>query len=383
MLVLLTVLACSRPAPDIVTRWEADPIGTKASLILEEDRLARSVSVFTVLAAHPEDAQKLCYLLERQADQDWCEDIAGRPHLWSEAPRVPLPVWSEPIPQSRLARIEPQAPDPCGSPSDVCAEHQAMEAALAGDTQKVAALCAGISQPRWQQECAFLSAETLARSGRPYADVADTCLLAGPFTGSCFAHVVPTLIGVQPGLKRRVRVRWRGILRADAEIDAYWSAHTPALSPRFRGLFWEQIGELWLEGFLTLSPLAWDQLPPVAIPHLRAACAVLVIQREPGDLDAAESTLARWESDRFAAATPRRARLVMSRRPADDDAAPAPLAWIPYLNGERRLSSTDPAEDRRLALLEAAARLGADAILQQGARDENPLIRSGAERLLR
>ena len=391
-----------------------------------EDRTARVAVVNRLAETYPGRTGLLCGRLERGPARERCERLNMRQHLQHERPagepqpvRVTTRAAGGPVSarldsptslRSAFADVEPLFPageDFVAASSvcadlrdpDTCASALSEVAAAKGDGLGAARACALIEPGRWRWECAFHVADMRAHNGRAagYADSVDLCLLAGDFVDNCLAHGLYLLADVAPDSSVSDPAAWGPAREAAAAVSATWEARHQLLAPLAVSRFWsEALGYAYsassaVTGGPLGSPGGEAGIPEAAIPHLHAAAARRLLDLEDvggRDLDgvaaALDAALALRPDQPLAlsgASSLYQSSVDLWARDAPgDDAFPS----IAYLGTSRRVWSPDVATDRRLALLEAAARTAPPKaeLVAREVEATDPLVRFTAVRLI-
>ncbi|MBN1336787.1 MAG: hypothetical protein JXB39_12595, partial [Deltaproteobacteria bacterium] len=210
------------------------------------------------------------------------------------------------------------------------------------------------------------------------------------FSPQCYAHLAMEPTALAPRADTPDPEAWVGQIEAARQLADLWADLDPAFGQLQVELFWSRSLDYAysLAQVVTGDPLA--VLPADTVPHVRAAAAARLLETEAG----AGRDLASWVRS-LAMALERRgevpsdppaARRHDARKdlwPVDgpgEDTYPA----VYYRGVSRRTMARDPTSDLTICVLEAGARLGTpgSALLAEGRRHGDPLVRWTAERLL-
>ncbi len=369
-----------------------------------EDPVERELTILQLVESAPGGTGDLCGMLPLGADQNRCNRLQERPHLWMEKPARAV---SRSGPDGGLARPWPEPGGDVAHPfADVgpalaqcpethdrnaCQEGEAFAAAREGDAAAVAARCAGMVGPTWGQECIFNATEQLVMEWgcSRYPEAAGLCLEAGAFAANCQIHVVARLAG-QPQGAHRDATSWDDWARCGETIDAAWREVDPDFTDSILARYWSDTSFRSVLDRPTVSGALFDVLPADAAPHVRAAVAWQQLHLERDE----DYTLEEWV-ERVAQRLADRSEVplpdargpqyvkVADMWPRDregEDSIPAQR----YLGTGRRAWSQDVEVDLQICVLEAAARTSKrpEPVLAEGARSEDPLVAWTAQRLL-
>jgi hypothetical protein len=366
LLSLLLMLACD-PAPPPLP-----PLSDRS----EPEQLA---ALESALLADPASALALCTEVTAPGAKDRCARLKKRPHLWQPRPE---PARDLPSPHTAAAPLT----EPCGGHPQprACWSRFAYGRAAAGDMGAAASACVSITEPRWREECMFLSGEAAVERhlASGYADGLSLCALSGRFQADCLAHSVSLLAEAAPSSPDG---DWRPTIEAADTIEASWASIDPKQGARWREQLWAEALLFAYDRAETLSGSPLDVLPADAHPHLTAAVAWRMLSLPPPaqqDLDGWSAALGEVLKTRAPVTMSRRPRRALTTIPALDPPAAGP-GVISWLGLSRRPVSDDPATDWRLCVLEAAARRpGGSALVEDGRDDPSPTVRASAQRLL-
>ena len=348
------------------------------------------------LESHPERAGRICAQLQGTDARARCEAISMRPHLWAAPParRQARRVAGGPssrqlVPQatSRLVDVAPsQEPCPAGVTLATCYEQRARSR---GDAVAAVADCHNLpphAEGGWREECLFAAAEQVAS----YGDAIELCLLSGPFQSNCFQHLTMTRAESIPAATIEQAPPWSAVLAHATEMQAAWDGRDPAFGEAMVDMMWARALDTSYvrAGIVAGNPL--DHLPAKAHPHVRAAAVYHLMSMEGAD---AYPSIEAWVA--------RSARALDARLTTADRRPQQPFqrdhhdrAWSAdrpgdgtyparyYMTDGRRTTDTDVSTDLAICVLEAAARLGGEALLQEGLRHEQQPVQWTAQRLL-
>lgn len=361
------ILGCSRtPQPAEL------PLGERA----EPAQLA---ALEEALLADPAQALSLCDEVTAPNARDRCARLRKRPHLWQ--PRVEAAV-AIPSPYTGT----PALASPCGQHPQprACWSRFAYGKAATGDMTAAAGACAAVEAGPWREECWFQAGEAAAerRLAAGYADSLAMCALAGRFQRDCLSHSVSLLAEDAPETPNG---DWSSTVTAADTITDSWAGIDPAQGARWRDQLWAEALLYAYDRSLTLSGAPLDSLPEDAAPHVHAALAwrlMALSGAESHSLDGWTQVLQEAAEARTVTTLEDRPRRALASIPAlDPPEGPQTRSW---LGVSRRLHSPDAATDRKLCVLEAAARLpGSLPLLEAGTADGDASVQETAARLLR
>ncbi len=400
---LLALLSCGeapepqeRPAAGVQRGRVADPHRLAAM-----DPVHRLAAIVELTERHPGRTGHLCSLLERESDRTWCWRLNQRQHLRrrqqqaqdherSAAGPGQADLTPDPALKSAYHAVEPSlgSCDP-GPEQAWCLSQAAIELA-SRDPQGAAALCAAVESDVSRWECFFGAAEELAHRSEEerFLPAVELCLAAGQFKAPCLTHLVRR-VAVSCGGAAASSASLAGLTEGARALEQALAARDARLAQEASCRYWAVVTELAFHQATELSGDAVDQLPEQAAPHVRAAVAYRLLERELAQQDLGVLTgrlaevlerrgqeLAPWPTQvRTGGGEPS----WTVDRPGDE-AVPATC----YRANSRRALAAGEA-DLAICLLEAAARLRApasEALLEQGRSHDDPLVRWTAERLL-
>ena len=347
----------------------------------------------------------LCQALDLQATRRRCTRFARRPHLTQDDLSQPVRKRARPAPGPPAALL---APDPtvvstltgdagaaqdCGDqPHDECQVRFARLAARKGRVAEAAGACAAIGEERWSWECAFEAAEQSARRGGApgHRGMVELCLRTGTFRARCLQHGVRLLALDAPDASGSAQA-WAPVVEVAGSMESFWADRDPRFGAWQRQRLWSY-ATFHAYGdtpHLTGAPLA--VLPADAHPHVAMAAAYRLLAdpavAPDGTLTNAGRALEAALEQPPASDAPDRPGAGL--HPPDprwsidegDEEAAIPATFC--LGSGRRATSADPAVDRRIALVEAAARQEPPRLdlLEAGAVDPDPLVQWTAARV--
>jgi hypothetical protein len=349
----------------------------------------------------------LCRALEQQATRRRCFRFARRPHLTQDDLSQPVRERARPAPgppaallapdpavESTLTGVSTSDPGCRDMPHDECHVHYARLAARKGRVADAAGLCAAVTEERWRWECAFEAAEQAARRGGApgHLGMVELCLRAGTFRARCLQHGVRLLALTAPDANAPAPA-WAPILETAESMDAFWADRDPDFGAWQRQRLWSYATyhAYGATPHLTGAPLS--ALPDEARPHVEMAAAYRLLAdpavAADGTLTNAGRALQAALDQPPAGDPPDRpgARLHSPdpRWNIDDSDAESEIPALFCLGSGRRASATDPAVDRRIALVEAAARQDPPRLdlVTAGTVDPDPLVTWTAARVAR
>jgi hypothetical protein len=298
------------------------------------------------------------------------------------------------LPASLSSTWEGLLPDPAGCDEKsatfhVCLGREALERALAGQTREAGATCRAFRSETLRQDCFMATAGKLQQRNGAYEAAMSLCLGAPNYAELCSDDLMRRMIPSQPLSTADMAAH----LVKNAEIlRSFWTRNAPPdLAENLEGLFW---ADAITAATMKADPVTGDLLdavPPLAVPHVRAASALRLLQLE----GRAQRDLAGWVerleavlSDRVPGPGPQvvpwplydRAGSMGSSIPWRDEPVPS----VSYLGISRRAVSDDSTADLAICMLEAAS-MHPDTppdLLKEGTQHPHPLVRLTAERLV-
>ena len=365
-MLLAALLACTTPEPP------PPPLA-------ERDEPAQLAALEDALLSDPEQALALCAQVTAPAARDRCARLRKRPHLWQPRPAAR----DLPSPHAGAAPLE----KPCGGHPQprACWSRFAYGKAASGDVATAASACAAIDEARWREECWFQAGEAAVerRLAAGYADGLSLCAIAGRFQRDCLAHATSLLAEAAPADPSG---DWAATIGSADAITAAWEGIDPEEGTQWRDRMWAEALLYAYDRAESLNGAPLDALPADALPHVRAAVAWRLLALQPPDrqdLAAWEVTLGDALASRKPAQRSQRPRRALTSIPdlSPPDASEAGV--IHWIGVSRRRSSPDPVIDRRLCLLEAAARRpNGRGLVEAAASDPEPLVQQASQRLL-
>lgn len=414
LLAVLLLAACSEdPEPveacdaqcridGVKAAWAEDPDNGAAALAALPSPEERMLVTRALLYAGQVRDGRLCRELTDPSTRAYCEKLAQRPHLF-EPPRpqtrtrraaggpadtellplTPAHTAMADVPEADLSRCRE------GEAGSSCAARLAEAAAREGMLDPAASRCNAIEAEKLRWECRFSAAEqAVRRHGVKVLEPAvDLCLVSGDYTAHCLAHLADRLGERAPAATEDSG--WAPIAEAAARFAAAVGTADPTLAPLAESRVWSvATAESWRRApHVDGRPL--DHLPEAAAPHARAALAYELVMREPaladGSLDDFVARIEATEAARGAVAGPveRPPHRSVRNRWGADDVHSERFAATWWRGLARRPTHDDPAVDRALCALEAAAAAGGvdAAILHQGLSHPEPVVAWSAGRL--
>ncbi len=369
-----------------------------------QDPVDRELVIMRLVETQPGRTAVLCGLLPQGAARRRCTAIQDRPHLWLELPsgepeggrlgggptsRRPLPSDDVVSPYADVLPVTAH----CEATADPnsCQGLRARGAAQAGDPAAAAALCRGMSDDRWREECLFMAAEeAIDHLGvEAYKASSELCLGSGRFASNCQVHLVILLASRLPAVAG-VTGDWQRALAIADRIQSTWLEVDPAFGAVMLGRFWAEVTFRSIMASLVPAGDLLDVLPSEAAPHLRAAVAWRMFRDGGGgdlDLDGWVERLSVLLQAR--AGVPAPCTTAPLYDPVEDfwgrdGEGEEEIPALVYISTARRATSEDLAEDLTICVLEAAARHdeGGLDIVRQGVSSPHPLAAWTATRLL-
>ena len=361
-----------------VADWRAAPERVAAEVAALPDPLARLAVVIAVSEAHPGTTEPLCALLE-PADRARCTSLNRRPHLRALLEPDPpvLPEGEHPDPGGLAMRLAlaappnpfaevPPAETDCAAAADPNGCAQAAAARLSSPAE-AAAVCNGVPDPGWRDECYFRAAELpLDEQDWPgqalepvVARAAALCLGAGRWQSQCLQHLSGRLGALTPVAGARGDPAWPVLAQAVGTLGEVVEAHAPGLGPLVGDKAWATLLWMAVQKSAVAAGGVGADLPPEARPHLRCAVAARLV-----DQGFAEGTPLAQAEAALAEALARVDGQVRAGQPVLEVASTwgpqadphEGAARVHYLADPMRLLSADPDSDGRICLLEAGMR---------------------------
>lgn len=397
--------ACRRA--EIVQIWPTDHALALQKVTAISDPLEQEGAVQALLESDPAAIQELCIALPQGRAKERCDRVSTRPHLamavGDAAPPVPdAPARRAAGPGASHLRIPPaiRSPyadltptqDPCAREADpeTCSQALLTFDIARADPDAIAQLCASMSETRWRSECFFDGAERLIdQSGvQVYAGAVSLCL-ASAYAQNCMRHVHEHLAGLAPDASA-APAAWTPSVQSAKAIADWWAPRDAAYADYQVSRFWGRTLALSYAGASEVTGDPIPALPAEALPHLRAAAAMRLLQLQGSET----RTLQEWGA---LLSVRLKARAAQAATPASDRSLwPVTNLWtvdrqgdgdipaVTYLAQSRRGLATDPEADNRICVLEAAARLQLPSLatlLEQGLMDADPTVKWTAARL--
>ncbi len=364
----------------VLAAWAADPSKGAEAIAALPDAVERSAAVARIMEADPSRVSELCAALPEGKLRVRCQRTSDRPHLWHPKTK-PVVKGMRKAGGPRSHRLAPERPRTSGLlevPADLgicvsapdphtCAWARAMELAAKGEVRQAAARCAGIEVEEgeadlWQAECRFSAAEESISvlGAKGYPGGVDLCLSAGSFQERCLIHLARDLASRTPPADGTPGPALESTVAAAGVIAQTWS-QDPA-GPKFVDHFWSMALGYAFQRAEAVTGDMLDGLPERVQPHVHSAAAWRLMKLQP----APERSLQEWAQALDKAL---RARSGRPERPlaavhmtglgnlwhagVDED---HPVQAVIYMGMGRRAASEVVAEDRLIAILEAAAR---------------------------
>ncbi len=374
-----------------IARWATDPEGVSAD-IAALDVVAQEAVVLALVDAQPTALASICEALPQGPAADRCAKLTERPHLLGGKGNMALRQVGVPglVDHTGIgalanpwAAIPPREVD-CDLQVDACWSQTMVAATLLGDPKAVAEVCNGVPTERFRRECFFRSAETtavkdaLAQVER-LPTAAGLCLGAEDYSELCVRELGRAIARLAPPADQLDRDAWDQTIAAVAALEGGLGAYDAAVAERVADRVWAAV--IWgsFHRAQTINGLALQALPPAAAPHVRATAAWLLLEREQAEHT--DRDLAAWVqrasdalADTSAGPAPAAPRGVQPTRFVGNSTDPAedPEPWAHYLGDNYRRVLADPEQDLAACVLEAMARQGPPALLDQATGDPWP-----------
>lgn len=340
-----------------VLRWLAEATDPVEQVALTEQ----------LVHAFPAASDDICGALPpKSAAASRCMRIRLRPHLYQRQPAVGAPSRSAPGPSTALVPVA-DLPAPkgeigvdCGVDTE-CLRKRAYALATAGDAGGASAACAAAwpdVAARW--ECRFQSAERIAEKQgvAGLRGALALCSVAGGLAQPCTSHVLNAATPAVPGADHPSQAAVDEILGAVARVRADFPGDDGELYAQWLWSRWTR-ASFHYAGSVTGHLLT--ALPAEAMPHVRVAAAARYFALHPGASleDAVEA---------LAAVAPVEGNLPASAPEFTSAIGAMTPMWTGDLQGEgglpatwcltsgRRALASDPMDDLRVSVLEAAVR---------------------------
>lgn len=363
--------------------------------------MVRAHLVEAIFESDPAAAESLCPLLPEGLVQDRCARIAADPQSWSLDPSRPaqsklrlgeLAVVLSPGPTFRLRPLSRSEATTCPPevPSSTCKTARAIQAGILGDAPAAAGACEGIASARWRDAC--MAEAATAACDRSRLDTcgiaAELCLEAGAVRAPCLSSVAHTLAASAPSTEGGSPDDWAALTRRVRELRTRLEPSDPILADRMAGRVWAEATMLAYGLARAPNGSVLELLPAEVEPHARAAIAWrLSVRKDEASLPERAALVAELlaRRERRKGGTVMAPTRVQVRSLWHEDLpGEESIAWTAFLQGVRRATATDAKVDARICVLEAAARLSppSQALLEEGLRDDDALVRWTAARLL-
>ena len=367
------------------------PATTPEAIQALPDRVARLRALEWVVYSGAWDLDQLERSCAAFADAELvqaCGRYLGRPHLFRGA---------------ALERGSAVAPGQEAADLPGCDEAESVvDCAVALAEDQAGLVCGSLPQPLARDECWFRLSDRL-RADVPAArgsEALRSCLQAGALKGPCLHHHAEFLGGSCAPVDSSGEVRWRELGEQAAAMDvavAHWDAFE---RQQVADVIWAGAMRCAFQRPSDFDPLLARSLPVGAQSHLRAAVAwhtVGGLREAPLDLTAWDQVLAgALATGQLPPASPGSAEIpagpgqgwahdTAAWSLAQERAGAEPCGSTQrYFAMGKRVASGDPAVDRLLALLEAAARVLPEPapLLGQALDHEDPSVRCSARALL-
>jgi hypothetical protein len=341
--------------------------------------LSRLEAVMDLIESHPQEAMKLCPLLEGDA-QERCQKISERPHLWTERK-----VENEHIEREEAVDTKCEK----GPLFRSCIDKEIVQVLRRGDIARVKGLCAHITDEKWHSECLFGAAEqaTLHRGSHGYAEGIELCISAGAFAQNCQNHLIMLLAKKAPSAHRSDESSWAPIHSASNAVRAAWSWRDRDVMEQNLDRLWSEALGMAYAGVKPVTGIPLDILGDEYAPHICSALTRRLLQIDPPSthnlrtwVELAERSLAKKNTDKGS-----RDSMVRFQGAADLWEEGIKEKSIAYMATSRRLVSDETHIDLNIAVLEGAARIPPVylPLLEEGKEHPHPLVRMTAERLLK
>ena len=349
------------------------------------------VSLVTLLAeAHPQHMEALCPLLPEGYARSRCLNFSGRPHLLtielnpqdgSDGDSI-QPDWTG---LEALASPWPtqgvRLPECEGQPAE-CVIRQAIHRASSGSADQAAGLCAGVLEERYRYECFFTCAEqNFAQDmvfGAPTALA--LCQGSGPYRKRCLRELFRELGRRTPPADSGDAARWSKVQRSVEGFRHHLKEAFPAVAAKVVDRAWAEVAwAAWSQAEVLTGP-AFDFLPREAHPHLRAAAARWLHQRQPPQsLQDQTETLLEGLATRNPRQEVGRGEIPPTNQPVHSAPPEDPdTPWVHYLGDAWRLVHTDPETDALISVIWAARSGGQISLFEPLLAHEDALVREAA-----
>lgn len=380
----------------VLAQYTADPRGVSEWIAAVADPIEQHALVSLVGEHWPGELKTLCQALQPGEALKRCETIHSRPHLW-EGSADQVPVRPSMMPPGVVGPFAAVLASTAGTCQDsiarhACLQEQALQQAQGSAAQHSAALCKGIDDGIWQEECFFRVAERAILVGdQAFASTMGLCLEAGRFESNCRDHVRNTLTWHVPSVDAGNLHSWQERARVVDAMIKQVSQEAPEFGRYIEEVYWAEVMEKAYSSTEVVLGFPADLLPAAAHSHVRASAAARLMIAEP----APSRGLSEWvEALEVALATTRDfddiTMLDGRRTPprvADlwEERAADVSGTVVYRSGSRRLVASDARVDLAICVLEAAARTQPvhAALLAEGLEHASPRVHQTAQRLLR
>jgi hypothetical protein len=384
-------------ALDLVEAFRSDPVGTIETVAAMEDPVRQRAHIVALSEAYLGRMGPLCKHLVNQTVLEYCVRLAERAHLRTAlpAPAVGSPsIWVHgQLPATLSSTWDGLQPDPSGCDQTratfhICLAEVALERALAGKTREAGATCRASKSEILRQDCFMATAGKLLQRNEDYVAAMSLCLGAPNYAELCSDDLMRRMIPTWPLSSAKMGAHLTGTAEV---LRSFWASSAPSLAEVLEGLFWaESITAATMKADSVTGDLL-EFVPPLAVPHVRAATALRLLQLE----ESTQRNLAEWVerleavlSERSLAPGPQvvpwplydRAGSVGRSIPWMD----APVPSVSYLGLSRRAVADELAADLAICILEAAAMhpTGPPGLLEEGTQHPHSLVRWTAERLI-
>jgi len=364
--------------------WRDDPRDAIAQIEALEDEQQQRMAVEVLILEHGRQIQDpdVCAGLTRQAVRHRCQQWLNRSHLYLE------PV----EPSTEEPRDEAFCRDLEGEYSPVESEYESAtilaKGRLESDLEQAVRICGCVDDVRMRGECHFELGETLVqrRGISGLEDALSVCARSPAYVSQCRDHTLTAAAHAAPTLVAPGGDEWSPCARA-ADLFRATATEERAedLDDRIH-TFWASV---WAFAFVpggTVTPEIVAEMPPEALPHLRAGAAWSLVLSSPEVARPLED----WTADLTAVLTGNKAlpptpehEFMTGTRPMTESrcgrgSVTGTVQRIPYLGrrNHRRALATDVETDEIVCLLQAMVSAGRDLerVFDEAAKLDDPAL---------
>lgn len=379
----------------VLEHYAAEPRSVSTWIASVADPIEQHALVSLVGEHWPGELKTLCQALPPGDALRRCQTIESRPHLWEDSSEQ-IPVRPSMMPSGIVGPFAAVPASTEGTCQDsiarhACLQEQALQQVQERSAQHSAALCRGIDDGIWQEECFFRVAERAILAGdQAFASTMGLCLEAGRFESNCRDHVRNTLTWHVPSVDAGNLYSWQERARGVEAMIGQMSQESPEFGRYLEEVYWAEVMEKAYSSTEVVLGFPEGVLPAVASPHVRAAAAARMMTMD----ETVSWALLEWVealTQALATArdfdditmqdgrrTPPRVVDLWAGQGADVDTT------VVYRSGSRRLVASDARSDLAICVLEAAARAQPvrTALLKEGQQHDAVVVRRTAQRLL-